>query len=488
MKRLFSAALSLAVIGGCAQISVPKLPIGVSTEESATTLFESRFPGTPANKEQVSSQTTESYLLQHRALGTAANSRIDEYTNSILKRLQRTLPGAPAAGRVYVTPNTEFSAASYQDGGIYIPYKVLDALESEDELAALIAHEYAHVLLSHHVTNWLDTASGLVYSAGKLYIGQRKADVVNNDLLRMLAINEAGLGLSQIGLIPGLTRSQEDEADRLGADLIIRAGYSYIGAHKLLSRIRTWDDKTKAQREARKRDYIQLFKPSENSILAKAIDGQVDKLEHQVEKLIGKWSRHHDSGGTRMDGLRSYLKQHYAEVQRPPLSVDAYKQVVGAPEARRFFEGLDKAHVSSLALMKQDRKNALSGARYAEQSPASNTAFARHVLISALSVNGHGYDAVGKLESTVSDDRALLSDNLLLVEMLREREPEKALTLAQRSYDRYGEPVNLLPDLIMLNKQLNRTWIVMKLYGVCAAKAMATTDNVLLDSCNKAKG
>jgi len=488
MKRLVCAALSLAVIGGCAQVSVPKLPISMAADDPAITLLDSRFPGAAANNEQVSLQTTDSFLLQHRALGTADNPRIDEYTNSILKKLQRTLPGTPAAGRVYITPNTEFSAASYEDGGIYIPYKVLGALESEDELAALIAHEYAHVLLNHHKTNWLDTASGFLYSAGKLYIGRRQADAVESDLLRMLAINEAGLGLSQIGLIPGLTRSQEDEADRLGADLVIRAGYSYIGAHKLLSRIRTWDDMTRAQREARKKDYLQLFKPSDNSALAKAIDGQVDKLEHEAEKLIGKWSRHHDSGATRMDDLRSYIKQHYAEVERPPLRVDAYKRVVAASEARRFFEGLDKAHVSSLALMKQDRKDALSRARQAGQTPASSAAFARHVLISALSVNGLGRDAVVELESVVSDERALYSDNLLLVEVLREREPERALTLAQRSYDRYGEPVELLPDLITLNKQLNRNWIVMKLYGVCAARAMAATDNALLDSCNKAKG
>lgn len=486
MKRLSCVVLWFAALGGCAQIEVPKLSI--VKDDPSLTLFDARFPGAASAQDRVSQQPTQSYLLQHRALGTAEHSHIDDYTNAVLKRLQRTLPGAPAEARVYVTPTTEFSAASYEDGGIYIPYKVFSALESEDELAALIAHEYAHVLLAHHKTNWLDTASGLLYSAGKMYIGQRKADLVENDLLRMLAINEAGLGLSQIGLIPGLTRAQEDEADRLGVDLMIRAGYSYVGAHKLLTRIKTWDDITRAQREARRQDYVRLFKSSDNSALAKALDGQVDKLEDQVTKLLAQWSRHHDAGETRIDSLRSYLKQHYDDANRPPLRVAEYQSVMGTSNARHFFSGLDQAHHSSLALMKQDRKSAMTYARQAERSPASSAAYSRHVLINSLTVNGRGRDAVTALEELVSGDRALYNDNLLLVEVLRKQDPERALALAQRSYDRFGEPADLLPDLITLNKQLNRNWFVMKFYGVCAAKAMAATDNALLDSCNKAKG
>lgn len=488
MKRLYGALL-LTLVGGCANVGVPQLPLMAPAIDPSLTLFDGRYPGPAAGRAEVSPETTGSLLLQHRALGVAPNAAIDGYVNGVLAKLQQTLPSAPAAARVYVTPGTEFGAASYRDGGIYLPYRVLNALESEDELAALIAHEYAHVLLQHHQTNWLNGASSLLYSAGKLYIGQQgKKNVSDNDLLRMLAVNDLGLGASQIGLIPALTRDQETEADRLGTDLMIRAGYSYVGVHKLLGRLRTWDEQNRAQREARRKDYLQLFSSGDKSLLAKAIDGQVDKLEDQATKLVRQWGRHHDSGDARIEGLREYLRQHYAEADRPALRAASHDKVIRSPQARQFFAGLDQAHVSSQALMNKDRKGALASARQAERSAASEAPFARHVLINALAVNGQTKDAFGRLETQVTAERALYSDNLFLMNVLRGAEPGKALEIAQRSYDNYGEPAELLPDLIALNKQLNRSLMVMKFYGICAGKALAATDNALLESCNKAKG
>ena len=483
------AALILTLAGGCANVSVPQLPLMAPAHDPSLSLFDGRYPGPAAGLAEISDETTSSFFLQHRALGVAPNAAIDAYVNGILAKLQRTLPGTPRASRVYITPSTEFGASSFNDGGIYLPYRVLDALESEDELAALIAHEYAHVLLQHHQTNWMNSASSLLYSAGKLYIGQQgQKDVSDNDLLRMLAINDLGLGASQIGLIPALTRDQETEADRLGTDLMIRAGYSYVGVHKLLGRLRTWDEQNAAQQEARRKDYLQLFSASDNSVLASLIDGQVDKLEDQATRLVRQWGRHHDSGETRMDGLREYIRQHYADAERPVLRVASYDKAIRSAQARQFFSGLDQAHASSQALMKKDRRAALASARQAERSAASGAPFARHVLINALTVNGQAKDAVGRLQSQVSAGRALYSDNLFLINVLRNAEPQKALDIAQRSYDHYGEPAELLPDLIALNKQLNRSFLVMKFYGICAGKALAATDNALLESCNKAKG
>lgn len=488
MKRL-SVALLMSLVGGCANVSVPQLPLMAPAHDPSLSLFDGRYTGPAAGLAEVSPETTSSLFLQHRALGVAPNSVIDGYVNEILAKLQKTLPGTPLASRVYVTPSVEFNAASFKDGGIYIPYRVLEALESEDELAALIAHEYAHVLLQHHQTNWMNSASSLLYSAGKIYIGQRgQKNVSDNELLRMLAINDLSLGASQIGLIPALTRDQEAVADRLGTDLMIRAGYSYVGAHKLLGRLRTWDEQNTARQEALRKDYFQLFSSSDKSMLAGLIDGQVDKLEDQATKLVRQWGRHHDSGDTRIEGLREYIRQHYADADRPMLRVAAYEKVIRSAQARQFFSGLDQAHASSQALMQQDRKAALASARQAERSAAASSPFARHVLINALTVNGQKKDALGRLETQVTAERALYSDNLLLINVLRNAEPQKALEIAQRSYDNYGEPAELLPDLIALNKQLNRSILVMKFYGICAGRALAATDNALLESCNKAKG
>ncbi|MNO87873.1 hypothetical protein D3C76_793060 [compost metagenome] len=82
---------------------------------------------------------------------------------------------------------------------------------------------------------------------------------------------------------------------------------------------------------------------------------------------------------------------------------------------------------------------------------------------------------------------ALYADNMLMISALKGSYPEKALALAQQSYDSYDSPPELLPDLISLNKQQNNQVAVIKYYSVCASKSFSMTDNKLLDNCNKAK-
>lgn len=486
MIRTTLSALALASLCGCA--SVAQMPLGKPAVDPNLSIIDAYFSGPSAGQTQIAEQTADSLRMQQRALGVAPNGQIDRYLNDVLARLQRSLPDQPAAARVYATPNTEFNAASYQDGGIFIPYKVLDALESEDELAALIAHEYAHVLLRHHKTNWINTAATLAHSAGKLYINSKGSTAVENELQRMLLVNEATLGASQIGLMPMLTRAQENDADRLGVDLLIRAGYSYIGAMNFMSRMENWEAVNEAILEKRRTNYIDLFAKTEQHVLAKSIDGQLDLLEDKFTGLLRRAKRHHDAGDDRTAALRAYLKQHYANSARPVLQVEPYAAVLKSPTSKRFFSGLDQAHAASAALLEENAAQALQYARLAVESPAASVPFTRHALISALTFNGKEKDAFAQLQRDVDAGRALFNDELLLLSQLKQSSPEKALALAQRSYERHASAVELLPELIELNKQMNNSLMVLQLYGICAGKALSSANSALLESCNKAKG
>ncbi|KAB0490170.1 M48 family metallopeptidase [Pseudomonas vancouverensis] len=488
MIRLTTFAFAITAVCGCAQIKVPNLPLGQAKTDPNLTQYAAHFTGPAANRSNIATSSPDSTQLQKKALGIATDPQIDSYLNAVLARLQTSLPGAPAAARVYATPNTEFTAMSYQDGGIYISYKMLDALESEDELAAVIAHEYSHVLLQHYKTNWVDTASSLAYSAGNIFISRQVNTKTSKDLLGMVLANDAALGVSQIGLVPALTRDQENEADRLGIDLMIRANYSFVGSINFLSRMQEWDARNQAIIEQRKTNYIDLFAKSENNIIAQAVDGQLDILENKIGKLIKETSLHHESGEDRSTTLRSYLKQHYANADRPPLSTKPYADALKSAHAKNLFSGLDMAHASIAALQQQQLPQALLNAMAVEKSQAASSSFARHVMINALALNNKPAEAFTLLESTVANGDALFADDMLLLDVLKKSSPEKALASAQRSYDRYASSPELLPDLILLNKQMKNQFAVVKFYGVCAGKALSAANNVLLDNCNKAKG
>jgi hypothetical protein len=488
MIRLGMLAIAIAMVGGCAQMKVPGIPLGQAKVDPNLTQYAGHFTGPTANQSNIAQSCPESIQEEKKALSIAPDTQIDAYLNAVLAHLQTSLPGTPAASRVFTTPNTEFGAKSTPDGGIYIPYKTLDSLESEDELAALIAHEYAHVLLQHHKTNWIDTASGLAYSAGNMFINRKFKTSTDKDLAGMVLANGAALNVSQIGLVPALTRDQENEADQLGTDLIIRANYSYIGNLNLLSRVNEWDALNQAINDQRKTNYISLFAESEKSVVAHAVDGQLDILENKIGMLIRQVSMHHEKGEDRSTTLRTYIKKHYSNADRPPLTVKSYVAVMKSPHAKDFFSGLDKAHASMAAIQQQRLPQALADAKAAEKSPAGATPFVRHALIHAMSLNGKPEDAFTQLQNFVGSGDALFADDMLLIGVLKKSSPELALSTAQRSYDRYSSSPELLPDLIMLNKQMKNQLAVAKFYGLCAGKALSSSNNALMENCEKAKG
>lgn len=488
MTRLSLLAVALMAVCGCAQIKVPSIPQATTEVDPNLSQFDARFKGPAAGQSNIADRTPESAQLQKKALGIAPDPQIDAYLNAILTRLQKSLPGTPQAARVHATPNTEFNAASYQDGGIYIPYKVLETLESEDELAALIAHEYAHVVLQHYKTNWVDTAATLAYSAGTLYIFREGKTATQENLLGMMLANNAALGVSQIGVMPALTRDQEEQADQLGSDLLIKANYSFVGAINLLSRMQSWEARNQAILEQRKTNYFDLFTKSDTNFIARTIDGQLDVLENKLAGLIRDTSLHHQKSEDRSRMLRGYLKQHHADAQRPPLSEAAFAATLKSDHAKRFFAGIDLTHASAAALQQRNFKQALADATGAEQGPANRVPFARHTLMNAMAMSGKSKDALAMLEGDVGSGDALFVDNILLLNVLKTSHPEQALAIAQHSYDRYDGSPELLPDLIQLNKQLKNELAVMKFFGLCAGKALSAVNNALLQSCNKAKG
>jgi predicted Zn-dependent protease len=491
MSRLGLLSLMALALGGCTQItmpSMPSMPLGTPKVDPNISQYSAHFTGPAGNQSNIASTTLQSIQQQKRAQGIAPNPDLDKYLNEILARLQKSLPGTPTAARVYATPNTEFGANSFQDGGIYISYKALGAIESEDELAAIIAHEYSHVLLQHYKTNWIDSAANIAFSAGNLYINRQVKTATDSDLLRMVVTNNAALEVSQIGLVPALTRDQENEADQLGTDLLIRANYSFVGALDFLSRMQQWDALNEEIQQKRKTNYIDLFAPSENSVIAKAIDGQIDLLEGKIAQLIRHTSQHHDNGEERSKTLRTYLKRHYANADRPALRSAPYTQVMQSRNTTEFFAGLDLTHASNQALQQRDFTQALAAAQTAETRTKGSVAFTHHALINALALSGKREDALALLEQKVASGDALYADNMLMLAALKGSHPDKALSLAQRSYDSYDSPPELLPELISLNKQQKNQVAVIKYYSVCASKAISTTNTKLMDNCNKAKG
>lgn len=137
----------------------------------------------------------------------------------ILQRLEEAAPPNPYSFRVYIIDNEMVNALAAPGGHIIVFTGLLEATESPEELAGVLAHEMQHVL-KKHVTRGIfqEMSTGMLMSfvLGDFRGASRAVQTVGN--LRY-------------------SRISEDEADRLGAELLIKAGIDTKGMADFFDRL-----------------------------------------------------------------------------------------------------------------------------------------------------------------------------------------------------------------------------------------------------------
>lgn len=132
-------------------------------------------------------------------------------------------PGAEKIELMVVESNDTNAFA--MPGGFLVVFKgILHKTKSEDQLSALLAHEYAHVRYRHSLRNMINA------SAGGLLISMLAGDISGS---------AAGLLLSQAHEFRNLSysRSLETEADEMGMEMMAAAGANPAAMAEMLIQI-----------------------------------------------------------------------------------------------------------------------------------------------------------------------------------------------------------------------------------------------------------
>lgn len=85
--------------------------------------------------------------------GVLALPAFTNYANGVLDKLKQASGFQQVPGKVLIVANDQMDAGATADGNVFISSGYLRELKNEDQLAALLAHELAHVLLRHHDSN-----------------------------------------------------------------------------------------------------------------------------------------------------------------------------------------------------------------------------------------------------------------------------------------------------------------------------------------------
>ena len=170
-----------------------------------------------------------------RRSALAANRQLRTYSDARVTRIGRRLaayaPGARFPYEFRVVGDSSINAFALPGGFVYVNSGSLAAARSEDEIAAVIAHEIAHVSLRHGTNQ-----------ASKAYLAQAGLGLISGLLGR-----RGGGGLGQaMGLMGGFglntlflkhSRTAEQQADSLGMQMLRRAGYNPRGMISFLQTI-----------------------------------------------------------------------------------------------------------------------------------------------------------------------------------------------------------------------------------------------------------
>lgn len=118
------------------------------------------------------------------------------------------------------------NAYAFPGGSIAATRGILLAMENEAQLAALLGHELAHVNARHTASQMSKSLLGNAFLAGAVaYASQRK----HGELTEKIGMLSAGL------LLASYSRDNEREADAIGMEYMVAAGYSTQGMIGLMA-------------------------------------------------------------------------------------------------------------------------------------------------------------------------------------------------------------------------------------------------------------
>ena len=136
-----------------------------------------------------------------------------EYVERLGQKLLRHANAETEKFHFFIVDSPAVNAFATPDAYIFINRGLLIFLESEDQLAAVLAHEIGHVIARHGAkqrnTKLLGKAAGI---AAMLMTGRNE----------MMQVSDASVR----AIVAGYGREMELEADHIGAEIIARSGYN----------------------------------------------------------------------------------------------------------------------------------------------------------------------------------------------------------------------------------------------------------------------
>lgn len=432
-------------------------------------------------------------------LGLVPSMPLDAYLNDVLARLLAGSPVTAVPARVYLRSSSEWSARSTADANIYVTLGILLRLDSEDEVAALLAHEASHVILGHANSDAVqgvqqralqlsgmavDAQRAIAETTGRAPTGGSEGvagAVRTQDQSRALLFNTTLLS-------PSWTRGQERAADRLGTDLLVRADYNPEAMVTLLQKQKAFETQRAADPQAADLDRrlgFDVTASGERKAAATAArlggaGGELfgamagvalAKSRDWAAKQVDEGSRSHPQTEERIADVRAYLGAGYAELASPAPRVRRWEDAKEADGTVDVLEAYIAAIEAKDKLAGGDLAAARTLARAGLVGPTQAHAYPNYVDASVQLAAGDTARALADYETALAGPEPAGAIYVGLSTLLMARgERDRAVATLEAGYARLQEPPGLTVPLIQAYRRAGRQADADRLAKQCALR------------------
>ncbi len=251
-KSFWILAAALVVVAGCASVAKiateTAMTSGAISEEQAESLnrtidaVDATFQSiTPEQEYYLGRAVAAQILVDYKAMDDMA-------LNLYLNRIGQTLAMASDRPETFggyhflVLDSEEINAFAAPGGLILVSRGMVDLCSTEDELAAVLAHEIGHVTGKHGLRA---IKNSRLTSAFTIIATESARNFGGEDLKEL--VNDYDGSISDITgtlVVSGYSRGLEQEADTAAIQILERVGYDPWALKKMLTEMqRRWDPK-----------------------------------------------------------------------------------------------------------------------------------------------------------------------------------------------------------------------------------------------------
>lgn len=414
---------------------------------------------------------------QSNGLGLIRNDSFEKYANEVLTRLKAASGVKDIPGRVYLKAVNAWSAKATASGNIYVPLGILGDIYSEDVFAALLAHELSHVIQNHADADFI-----VKVTKKSVYISSLTNDLSGKSVLDSDAFRGAvgTFAASEIFLTPFWSRNQDVEADCLGLDILVNAGYSPNAMEELLIILEVLDERNRIEREKK----LTMIKMASQKVKNDAIrnfdfDTCLKSIFSDATGAVGEGLRTlietHGHAGDRIDELRTYKKKYYRQEPRKKYEIKKWQAAINTEEMKQSVRGVEHAFLANQHLINRELDKAIAIIRQAVTPSTKKESYIRTVFAdirkaqgnTGYSLKNHEIALRGKYPAFDSYKEVLISK----INNSKEQNTKNKVFVELLSvFEDYGKPPQYYKELVSYAEKLDLKSQATALEIECMAK------------------